>query len=753
MNPSEHADPTDSASEENAQHWEAEEVAVRGDALRSPEVEQVALQDATTGLGTASSGLRRSIERLLRMYRKELRETLRDRRTIITLLVMPLLLYPILSMALNRFLLSVNVAETGYTVCLETPEELERLAFWLSDPRSSPPQSILESRGGELAEFRLGLCQQETVTDSIQANEADVGVKIDFSPQGKQLVSIYSHRGDNLSENAKQILVERLHWLSQSDATLLLRSAVPQYRSPLEVSLVEVGEPPKSNLLATLIPLVLVLMTITGAVYPAIDLTAGERERGTLEAVMASPVPRYSVLIAKYLAVISVACLTALANLIAMFTTLWGSGLIDMIQGDGSSPLGMILPMLALLILFSLFFSAVLLSLTSFARSFKEAQAYLIPVMLVSLAPAMVSLVPGIELAGVLLAVPLVNIVLLARDLLSGDWSLHAATISVVVTLFYAASALSVAAKLFGSDAVMRTSEQSIASLFRRNLNSVDRPSFTFAALVLALLIPSYFVVSNGLMLTLREFGESLGVEFQLALNGAALIVTFGLLPFFAALWQRTNLRKGFRLRSTKPLCLIGSIFLGLGCWAFAHEAFVFADTIGIGGLGESQIEAAQQMIEKMRSAPIWLLLAVFALCPGVVEELCFRGYFFRSLERDFRPYSVVLITAILFGLFHVITGNALLIERLIPSTLMGLVIGWVALRTGSVLPGMVIHFVHNALLNLVLYYQEQLDFLGEGFDDQTHLPPLWILLATCSVFLGGFLIHFSSKKHLSLDH
>ena len=138
-----------------------------------------------------------------------------------------------------------------------------------------------------------------------------------------------------------------------------------------------------------------------------------------------------------------------------------------------------------------------------------------------------------------------------------------------------------------------------------------------------------------------------------------------------------------------------------MGCWAFA-EAFVFADTIGIGGLGESQIEAAQQMIEKMRAAPIWLLLAVFALCPGVVEELCFRGYFFRSLERDFRPYSVVLITAILFGLFHVITGNALLIERLIPSTLMGLVIGWVALRTGSVLPGMVIHFVHNALLNLV---------------------------------------------------
>ncbi|MDA9778195.1 hypothetical protein N9D38_07115, partial [Rubripirellula sp.] len=85
--------------------------------------------------------------RLWRMYRKELRETLRDRRTMITLLLMPLLLYPILSMALNRFLLSVNVPEAGYTVCVATEGELETLGLWLGDQRSRPPETILESRG------------------------------------------------------------------------------------------------------------------------------------------------------------------------------------------------------------------------------------------------------------------------------------------------------------------------------------------------------------------------------------------------------------------------------------------------------------------------------------------------------------------------------------------------------------------------------------------------------------------------------
>ena len=79
--------------------------------------------------------------------------------------------------------------------------------------------------------------------------------------------------------------------------------------------------------LATLVPLVLILMTITGAVYPAIDLTAGERERGTLETLIAAPISRMSLLIAKYLAVLTVAVLTALVNLIAMSVTVLSSSL------------------------------------------------------------------------------------------------------------------------------------------------------------------------------------------------------------------------------------------------------------------------------------------------------------------------------------------------------------------------------------------------------------------------------------------
>src|SRR5262249_34061446 len=168
-------------------------------------------------------------------------------------------------------------------------------------------------------------------------------------------------------------------------------------------------------LLAVLVPLVLILMTMTGAVYPAIDLTAGERERGTLELLMATPVSRVELLAAKYTAVLTVAVLTALVNLSMMTITFFIFGGWLYAAGTLGLSLGMIPVVLFLVVLFAGFYSAVLLVVASFARSFKEAQAYVVPLTLVSLVPGLLALVPGLELGFGLALVPLLNIVLLAR--------------------------------------------------------------------------------------------------------------------------------------------------------------------------------------------------------------------------------------------------------------------------------------------------------------------------------------------------
>jgi sodium transport system permease protein len=685
--------------------------------------------------------------RLLRLCQKELKETIRDRRTIVTLLLMPLLVYPILSMAMNRFLLASGTEEAGFTVCVMSEADRELLDAWISDPRSLPPDAILQASGNELANFRVTVIEDQTPGSAVERNDVDVGVKIDGSDTPTPTAIFYAYRGDPSSQAARRILVERLHWLRLSEAQFVLDKTFADYAPPVEIEVADVGEASRGNTLGTIVPLVLLLMTITGAVYPAIDLTAGERERGTMESVMASPVPRGYVLFAKYIAVVIVAFLTAIANLTAMFTTLWFGRLMPLLTGDDAFPWITILRILGLLVLFSGFYSALLLSLTSFAKSFKEAQAYLIPVMLVSLAPAMLSLMPGADLSGALAIIPLINIVLLARDVISGAVDPVGAIAAIISTIAYAAAALSIAAKLFGSDAVTRTSEKSIGSLLRRPREPSSVPSPQAAAMMLALLVPIYFVVSNGLMQFLQNVKESVAVETQLLLNAAALIFTFGLVPLVAAYLGRNQLATTFRLRAPNLLSLVGACLLGLGAWAFAHEAFVIADAMGLGGLGEEQIKGAQTTIQRMREASPLLLLAVFALTPAVIEELCFRGYLFSALRSVLSPRRTIILTAVLFGLFHVLTGSALLVERFIPSTFMGIVIGWVAYRTGSVLPGIVIHFVHNGLLNMVLYYQERLSFLGGGLDDQAHLPAHWIGIALLLVLVGGGIVRFATRK------
>jgi ABC-2 type transport system permease protein/sodium transport system permease protein len=689
--------------------------------------------------------------RLLRLCQKELRETIRDRRTIVTLLLMPLLVYPIMSMALNRFLLTSGEIDEGFTISVSSEVERKILDNWLSTPLSVPPKAIADSSGNELAKFRVTVIPNESPADAVARNDVDVGLELTDIETVTPTATFYAYRGDSVSQAARRIVVERLQWLKLAEAEIRLKQAIHDYQTPLVINAKDVGTVEQNSLLATIVPLVLVLMTITGAVYPAIDLTAGERERGTMEAVMASPVPRGYVLFSKYIAVVSVALLTAIANLVAMFTTLWAGGLLGMLTGGDTFPWITILQMLGLLVLFSGFFSAVLLSLTSFAKSFKEAQAYLIPVMLLSLTPAMLSLMPGITLSGALTILPLINIVLLARDLLSGSVDPNNAFVAIISTFAYAAAALSVAARLFGSDAVTRTSEKSIGSLLRRPRQATLRPTPQAAALMLALLVPVYFLVSNGLMRFIKASQET-SVELTLLLNAIALISTFGLVPTFAAWMGRNRFKTTFRLQPSGFISFIGAILIGLGAWAFAHEAFVIADAMGIGGLSDKQIAGAEATVAKMRETSPLLLIAVFALTPAVIEELCFRGYLFSAIRGAVSPLRTVVITALLFGLFHVLTGSALLVERFVPSTLMGLIIGWVAYRTGSVFPGIVIHFVHNGLLNTVLYYQDQLSFLGAGFDDKTHLPPLWLAISASLVMVGAVMIWASSRKHVQAD-
>ena len=691
----------------------------------------------------------------LGLVRKEWLETLRDRRTLITLLGMPLLVYPLLAMALNRFLIGGGgPKEVPYRILAADYPTGEAVQRALDSPEAAPPDVFVDLADGNLAEFVVNVPDPSDPTplplqDILRSGGAELVVRTD--PAGGFDVNAVAD--DPVSVGAARVFAERMLYRKVRSANVV---------RPFDVDVQLIRGDRSAPLLATVLPLVLVLMTITGAVYPAIDLTAGERERGTMEALIASPISPARLLTAKYVAVVTVAVLTAGVNLLAMFATLWLTGLLPLLTGG--EPVSWTLPASVggLLLLLAAFFSAILLTLTSFAKSFKEAQAYLIPVMLLAIAPGMLSLIPGTSIEGPLAVVPLVNITLLTRDLLSGQTIGPAAGVAVLSTVGYAAAALGLAGTWFGRNATDRTSGGSFAELFRRPAagggESPRLPTPTVAAAMLAMLVPTYFLCSNVLMTYLGDYRDLIASGGELSadqtvrvqvrsliLSAVTLTLVFGGVPLAVATWNRLNLKRTFRVRRSPFRFWAGALLLGLGSWTLAHEAFVVADAVGIGGLDAERVESTRNVLRTWTRLPPWLLLATLAATPAVIEELCFRGFLFRALRGLFRPAALIAVTAIIFGAFHVVTGNALLIERFVPTTLTGLLLGWLAFRSGSVLPGMLMHFTHNGLLNLLGHYHDRLAFLGD-VEQSSHLPPLWLAVGVGLTLTGIGIIALGSQ-------
>ena len=473
-------------------------------------------------------------------------------------------------------------------------------------------------------------------------------------------------------------------------------------------------------------------MTITGAVYPAIDLTAGERERGTLEMLVAAPVPRMGLLLAKYSAVVLVAVLTATVNLFSMTVTIYATGLGPMLFGEAGLPFLVVVQVFGLMILFAMFFSALLLAITSFARSFKEAQAYLIPLMLVSIAPGVFSMMPDLELDGMLLVTPLANIVLLARDLFQGTVVPAAAAIVVLSTIGYALVAILAAARIFGTDAILYGSPGTWSDLLHKPDESTATCTTLTAVMMLAVAFPMCFLLNQ---FTSLIFFESL--PMRLAASAIVTALVFGGLPLAIALARNVRIQTAFSLRSPHPVATIGAALLGVSLWPFAFELIRLAEDLGVFAINPELKDKVDELVKQMQRLPAIGVLTALAVVPAVFEEWFFRGMFLSAIRERTNHWQAVLLSAAAFAAFHVIIQHQLAFERLLPSFLLGVVLGWLCLRTGSLIPGIVLHVCHNGFLISLIYLKDTLTEWGVGVSESEHLPWHWLLIAAAVAGVG----------------
>lgn len=718
------------------------------------------------------------LPRLLRLTLKELRETLRDRRTIVTLVLMPLLVYPLLSMAFKQFLVTgagPNRA-ASWRIGAESNEELLamrhilEISGSLADPQAGASDAGNGSAPGVIPapnqparprweQFECKIVPDK-LADAVEQGAIDVGLvarsreaPTTERPLGLVHFDLLYRPGNANSRELAEFLTAELRKFNDDELAGRLRKwgdtgqRVAQWRMR---PITQEASGPGS--LATLVPMILILMTITGAVYPAIDLTAGERERGTLEALMAAPVPRLGLLLAKYVAVLTVAILTALVNLAGMTATLLATGLGPAIFGPAGLAPGAVVAVFALLVLFAAFFAAVLLCVTSFARSFKEAQAYLIPLMMVSLAPGFVSLLPDLALNAWWSVVPLANMALLARDVLAGQVNLLWGAVAVATTGLYAAAALALAARIFGSDSILYGAEGSWGDLFRRPDRLAPQASISGALACLALVVPLYVLLS-GLLVQIA----SLGMARQLAASGLMLVVLFALLPLAVARFQGVDLARGFQVFRPSLWSLIGSLLLGCGAAPLAMALILLSQQWGISTLTAEQMAEKGPLVEQLVAAwrgipPVVVFLAI-AAAPGICEELFFRGYLLGALRGRVSAWMAIGATAVAFGLFHASVGGIIALERVLASTALGLVLGWVAWTTRSVIPGMVLHVVNNSLVVALALRSEWLHRLGWNLEGKDQIPAPWLAGAIVIALVGALLVYLGRQtvpRHIS---
>jgi len=687
------------------------------------------------------------IGRLGRLILKEQKEILRDRRTLLTLLVMPLVLYPLVGLVIQQFMTASGAAKSPqYRIGFRTEEEAQVVGNLIQLAAVAQPQS---AKPKDQPDVQYDVQDAEELRRRLESGQLDVLIfprgKVYLDPAQPIAVDLefVTYRGSRLSEEAAQYIRSKLDFVSkQILAKRLLDLKVPQRPEPIRIELRALPSPEGKGgfPLASVAPFMLILMTITGAVYPAIDLTAGERERGTLEMLMAAPVPRLSILFAKYSAVLTVALLTALINVAAMTATLYLTDVGRLIVGEGGLSGRTILQGLAALALFVGFFSALLLALASFARSFKEAQAYLIPLMLVALAPGVISLFPGVELTAATAAAPLLNIVLYSRDLLRGsvDWRLTA--IVLASNACYAAAALGLAARLFGSEGVLYGGSGSWSGLFRRPSTPKQHVPAATAVFILGLTIPAFLLLS-GLGRVL--FPDNV-VAYTL-FGAVVLTVVFVLVPTLTAWGRNVDTGHAFAAVPASLVALFAALLLGASLWPFALALHQQGRTAELLAENPDAARWLTTLIEELKRIPISARLVLLAIIPAVCEEWFFRGFLFGSLRR-YGALNAIVATTVLFAAFHLISPARLTPERFTPSLFLGVFLGFLRWRSNSIWPGMVMHAVHNSVVATAIEFPQWLGVVENnrgGFTIPFHVYSI----AGCAVAVAMVLLALSPRS------
>ena len=384
---------------------------------------------------------------IFKIFKKELKETIRDKRTLIMMLVIPILIFPVIMNVVIGVSSSFEESAENKTIKIGVigeasdylPTELKKI------PASFGPKKIIPYHGDSLKlrkdlaaeKIDLILIYDSTAENALlNLNTAKVIWAFDMTNLG------YNKRAEkymNIIEAQERM---KRYEALQIDEKKLIPFHVAYENTASDQKMI--GE-----LAGGMLPYIFIIFGFLGCMYPAIDLFTGEKERGTIETLLTVPIARWKILVGKMLVVILSGLLASSFALLGLFISIKFMAVIpnEAVMNVVSQILtpGFVVKLFFLLFPLTVFFAGIMVPITIYAKSFKEAQSIITPLNLIVILPAMVGLFPGIELNTMTAMIPVVNIVLTTKELIAGtiDYGLLALSFSVMVLLASAAVAIS----------------------------------------------------------------------------------------------------------------------------------------------------------------------------------------------------------------------------------------------------------------------------------------------------------------------
>lgn len=579
-----------------------------------------------------------------------------------------------------------------------------------------------------------------------------------------------------IEKYSQNVLTERLLYQLNQD---------PDVASPVKIYNQNEASPQERGAfhIGKIIAMMIILMTITCPFYPAIDLGAGEKERGTMETLLVSPLDRREIVVGKYLTVVTVSLVAALLNLASMAVTFTYfaqtiNGLASSQQIEPHLPdeeqmdmnwkienrrmefkitAQQVFVIFCLLLPLTGLFAAASLALSVFAKSYKEGQYYLTPLFAVTTPLAMVGMLPNVELTPVLCAIPVLNVVLLFKELFLGLFIWSHILIALSSTVVFCVIAIYWTVGLFTKEEVLFRESDDVNLKFWIPVGPPRETPIRIQAvfLFLMVMILAFFVGQKLQDPTKGFLGKPLTEPQEIIyklLKG--LVLTQILLIALPTLWlirsAKMNFKKTLRLNPFKPSAVPLSMILVLAC--FFINIWIGGVTYKILPDSEVDMKRLEKTLAPVISQTPWiLLLLVFGLAPGICEEILFRGFLLSGFSESHKRWQAVLFVGICFGLFHLYPAKYL------TTGFMGIILALIVLRTGSIYPAMIAHAFSNSFVILLGQWVDPNSSMGKTINDflmkygqgQELLPWYYLLL---SVLVAGFCLKWLPSPVLELQ-